>query len=185
MREQIFTETQLKMSKTVDNFKKELSKIRTGKASPALLDGISVNYYETMTPLNQLSNISTPEPRLIVIQPWDKAVIGEIEKAIQKANVGMTPNNDGSVIRLQVPALTEETRKDIIKNIKRIAEDNRIAARNIRRETNDVLKNAKSNGEMPEDDVKRLEKDIQKLTDDCVKEIDSYLEKKEKEIMEV
>lgn len=185
MREAIYTETKTKMSKTIENFKGELSKIRTGKASPALLEGITVNYYDTMTPLKQLSNISTPEPRLIVIQPWDKSSIAEIEKSIQKANVGMTPNNDGNVIRLQVPPLTEETRKDIIKNIKRLAEDNRIAVRNIRRDSMETLKTAKNNGDMPEDDEKRLEKDVQKLTDDFIAEIDTLLEKKEKEIMEV
>lgn len=185
MREAIYTETKSKMSKTIENFKSELSRIRTGKASPALLDGINVNYYNTMTPLTQLSNISTPEPRLIVIQPWDKSSIGEIEKSIQKANIGMTPNNDGNVIRLQVPPLTEDTRKDIIKNIKRIAEDNRIAVRNIRRDSMETLKKAKNDGDMPEDDEKRLEKDVQKLTDEFISEIDSLLEKKEKEIMEV
>ncbi len=185
MKEKIYRETEEKMKKTVENFKKELSKIRTGKANPALLEGISVEYYGVNTPLNQLSNISTPDMRSFVIQPWDKSAISAIEKAIQKANIGLNPNSDGNIIRLQVPALTEETRKDIIKNIKRITEDNRVAARNVRRESMEILKNAKTNGEMPEDDEKRLEKDIQKLTDDYIGQMDELLVKKEKDILDI
>ncbi|MCK4523391.1 ribosome recycling factor [candidate division WOR-3 bacterium] len=184
MKEKIYRETEEKMKKTVENFKKELSKIRTGKANPALLESISVEYYGVNTPLNQLSNISTPDMRSFVIQPWDKSAISAIEKAIQKANIGLNPNSDGNIIRLQVPALTEETRKDIIKNIKRITEDNRVAARNVRRESMETLKNAKTNGEMPEDDEKRLEKDIQKLTDDYIGQMDELLVKKEKDILD-
>lgn len=185
MKEKIYRETEEKMKKTVENFKKELSKIRTGKANPALLEGIAVEYYGVSTPLNQLSNISTPDMRSFVIQPWDKSAISAIEKAIQKANIGLNPNSDGNIIRLQVPALTEETRKDIIKNIKRITEDNRVAARNVRRESMEILKSAKTNGEMPEDDEKRLEKDIQKLTDDYIGQMDELLVKKEKDILDI
>ncbi len=185
MKEKIYRETEEKMKKTVENFKKELSKIRTGKANPALLEGIAVEYYGVSTPLNQLSNISTPDMRSFVIQPWDKSAISAIEKAIQKANIGLNPNSDGNIIRLQVPALTEETRKDIIKNIKRITEDNRVAARNVRRESMEILKSAKTNGELPEDDEKRLEKDIQKLTDDYIGQMDELLVKKEKDILDI
>ncbi len=185
MREKIYNETESKMKKTIGNFKKELTTIRTGKASPALLDGIDVDYYGTKTPLNQVATISTPEARLIVVQPWDKTIIGAIEKEIQKANIGLTPNSDGNIIRLAVPTLTEERRKEIVKSLKKIAEDNKVAIRNIRRESMEILKTAKKDGDLPEDDEKRLEKDVQKLTDKYIEEIDSLLTKKEKEIMEV
>ncbi|MFO8061383.1 MAG: ribosome recycling factor [bacterium] len=184
MRERIQKETNERMEKSVDNYKSELTRIRTGKATPSLLDGIVIDYYGTKTPLNQVANISTPEPRLIVVQPWDKTVINDIEKEIQKANIGLTPNNDGNVIRLGVPPLTEERRKEIIKTLKQIAEESRIAVRNIRRDAMDELKTAKNNGDIPEDDEKRLEKKIQELTDKHIEEIDKLLEKKEKEIME-
>ncbi|MDY6787295.1 MAG: ribosome recycling factor [candidate division WOR-3 bacterium] len=184
MKERIQKETNERMEKTVDNYKSELTRIRTGKATPSLLDGIVIDYYGTKTPLNQVANISTPEPRLIVVQPWDKTVINGIEKEIQKANIGLTPNNDGNIIRLAVPPLTEERRKEIIKTLKQIAEESRIAVRNIRRDAMDELKTAKNNGDIPEDDEKRLEKKIQELTDKHIEDIDKLLDKKEKEIME-
>lgn len=184
MKERIYRETEEKMGKTVDNFKAELSKIRTGKASPALLDGIMVDYYSVKTPINQVATVSTPEPRMIVVQPWDKTIISAIEKEIQKANIGLTPNSDGNIIRLAVPPLTEERRKEIVKSIKKIAEDNKVAVRNVRRDSIETLKTAKKDGEIPEDEEIRLEKDIQKLTDKYVEQIDELMQKKEKEILE-
>lgn len=184
MKERIYRETEEKMGKTVDNFKAELSKIRTGKASPALLDGIMVDYYSVKTPINQVATVSTPEPRMIVVQPWDKTIISAIEKEIQKANIGLTPNSDGNIIRLAVPPLTEERRKEIVKSIKKIAEDNKVAVRNVRRDSIETLKTAKKDGEIPEDEEIRLEKDIQKLTDKYIEQIDELMQKKEKEILE-
>lgn len=184
MKERIYRETEEKMSKTVDNFKGELTKIRTGKASPALLDGIFVDYYSVKTPISQVATVSTPEPRMIVVQPWDKTIISAIEKEIQKANIGLTPNSDGNIIRLAVPPLTEERRKEIVKSIKKIAEDNRVAVRNVRRDSIETLKSAKKSGDIPEDDEIRLEKDIQKLTDKYIEQLDDLMQKKEKEILD-
>ncbi|MDD3804327.1 MAG: ribosome recycling factor [bacterium] len=185
MPEKLTKETESGMKKAVEAFKGELSKIRTGKASPNLLDGIFVDYYSVKTPLNQVSTISTPEPRLIVIQPWDKSIIGEIEKEILKANIGLTPSSDGNVIRLAVPPLTEERRHEIVKTLKKLAEDSRVSVRQIRRESIDKLKAMKKDGKLPEDDEERLEKEMQKTTDREIAEIDSLLAKKEKEILEL
>ncbi|HAV91916.1 TPA: ribosome recycling factor [candidate division WOR-3 bacterium] len=185
MPEKVIKDTDNNMKKAVEAFKGELSKIRTGKASPTLLDGIFVEYYSVKTPLNQVSTISTPEPRLIVIQPWDKSVLGEIEKEILKANIGLTPSNDGNVIRLAVPPLTEERRHEIVKTLKKLAEDSRVSIRQIRREAIDRLKALKKDGKLPEDDEERLEREMQKATDKEIAEIDQLLEKKEKEILEL
>jgi len=185
MPEKLIKETESGMKKAVESFKGELSKIRTGKASPSLLDGISVDYYSVKTPLSQVSTISTPEPRLIVIQPWDKSVLGEIEKEILKANIGLTPSNDGNVIRLAVPPLTEERRHEIVKTLKKLAEDSRVSVRQIRRDAIEKLKAMKKDGKLPEDEEGRLEKEMQKATDREIAEIDSLLAKKEKEILEL
>jgi len=185
MPEKLIRETESNMKKTVDNFKKELSKIRTGKATPALLDGIAIDYYGVKTPLHQVATISTPEPKLMIVQPWDKQVISDIEKEILKANIGFTPSNDGNVIRISVPPLTEERRVEIVKSLKKLAEDNRVTVRQQRRETMEKLKVLKKNGDMPEDDEERLEKELQKITDKQIGEIDELLEKKDKERKEL
>jgi len=185
MPEKLIKDIEINMKKAVEAFKNELSTIRTGKASSSLLDGISVNYYSVKTPLNQVSTIATPESRLMVIQPWDKSILGEIEKEILKANIGLTPSSDGNVIRLSVPPLTEERRHEIVKTLKKLAEDSRVSIRQIRREAIDKLKAMKKEGKLPEDDEERLEKEMQKSTDREISEIESLLEKKEKEILEL
>lgn len=173
------------MEKAVESTRRELAKIRTGKATTALLDGIKIEYYETMVAINQVASIGIPEPRLMVIQPWDKSILPTIEKAILKANIGLTPSNDGNVIRLPIPPLTEETRKDLVKHIKKLAEEGKISIRNSRRDANDKLKKAEKDGKISEDDSKSAQEEIQRLTDKYIEKIDEILDKKEKEIMEV
>lgn len=174
-----------RMKKTIKNLEEEFNNLRTGRASASLFDKIRVDYYGTPTPLNQVANISIPEARLVVIQPWDKGVMGEIEKAIQKSELSLNPANDGKVIRISIPPLTEERRKELVKHAKQIAETSRVAIRNIRRDANDELKKMEKGSEISEDDLKRGEDDIQKLTDKYVKDINEILEAKEKEIFEV
>ncbi len=161
------------------------SKIRTGRANSSALEDIYIDYYGESTPIKQLCNISIPEPRLIVIQPWDKQVLPLIEKAILASNIGVTPDNDGNVIRLPFQPLTEETRKDIVKDIKKMAEEGKVEIRNIRRSGNDSAKKMEKNSKISEDDEKKLEKDIQDLTDKWIDKISETAESKEKEIMEV
>jgi len=177
--------TEEKMKKTVELLRKDLGSIRAGRANPAMLEKINVDYYGTPTPINQLANISVPEPRTLLIQPWDKSSIKDIEKAILKSDLGITPSNDGVVIRLIVPQLTEERRKDIVKMIKKKAEEARVAIRNIRREAIDDIKKLEKEKAATEDDSKKAQEKSQKLTDKYIKDIDELLEKKEKEIMEV
>lgn len=174
-----------RMKKTVKALHEEFNTIRTGRASSALFDKIKVDYYGNPTPLNQVATISTPEARLVVIQPWDKSVINDIEKAIQKSELSVNPMNDGKVIRISIPPLTEERRKDYVKMAKNMAEQSRISIRNIRRDANDELKEAQKSGDISEDEAKRGEDEIQKITDTYIDEINSVLEEKEKEIMEV
>ncbi|MFZ5517275.1 MAG: ribosome recycling factor [Candidatus Zhuqueibacterota bacterium] len=174
-----------KMDKAIENFHYELNKIRTGKASAAILDGIKVNYYGSLVPLKQAANISVPEIRLITVQPWDKSMINEIEKAIQKSDIGLTPVSDGHIIRLPIPTLTEERRKDLVKQTKRIGEEVRVSVRNTRREANDALKSAEKDGKISEDDSFSAQTKIQDLTNDYIKKVDEILAKKEKEIMEI
>ncbi|MBN2050098.1 MAG: ribosome recycling factor [Spirochaetales bacterium] len=174
-----------KMKKTVANLKDEFNTIRTGRASAALFDQVKVNYYGQMTPLNQAANISIPEARLVVIQPWDKSLLGEIEKAIQKSELSVNPNNDGKVIRINIPPLTEERRKEYVKIAKSMAEQGRVAIRNIRRDSNESLKKMQKNSDISEDDEKRGTEEIQKLTDSYIEDINSQLDEKEKEIMEI
>ncbi|MFW6080611.1 MAG: ribosome recycling factor [Desulfosalsimonas sp.] len=181
----IISEAGEKMGKTVDALKKELQKIRTGRASLNLLDDIRVDYYGTPTPLNQIASLSVPESRLITIQPWDPSAVKEIEKAIMKSNLGLTPSSDGKIIRINIPPLTEDRRKDIVKQVNKLCEEYRIAVRNIRRDANDSLKSLKKDGDASEDDVARAFDDIQKLTDEHVKQIDDLYKGKEKEILEV
>jgi len=178
-------EAESNMNKTVDIIKKDLASMRAGRATPALLDKISVNYYGTPTPVNQLANISVPEARLLVIQPWDKSSLTEIERALLKSDLGITPASDGTVIRLAIPQLTQERRADLMKTVKKKAEEGRVAIRNIRRDTNEQLKAWQKNGEISEDELKRNQDKVQKLTDRFVKEIDGILSAKEQEIMQV
>lgn len=181
----LLSETEKNMKKTVEVVSKEFASLRAGRATPSLLDKIMVQYYGTPTPINQLANVSTPEARLLVIQPWDKTVLPEIEKAILKSDLGITPASDGSVIRLAIPQLTQERRTELVKLVKKKAEEGRVAIRNLRRDANDMLKNQQKNGDISEDEQRRLQDEVQKLTDNYIKEIDSQLASKEKEIMTV
>lgn len=174
-----------RMTKSLTSFQDELAGLRTGRASAAMFDKIRVEYYGTPTPLSQVASISVPESRLVVIQPWDKALLGEIEKAIQSSELSLNPSNDGKVIRLNIPPLTEERRKEIVKVAKGIAEQARVAVRNIRRDANDELKKQEKGSEISEDDLKRGEEQIQSLTDSFVEQINSALEAKETEILEI
>ncbi len=185
MIDEVKQEAKEKMDKSISSLKGELKKIRTGRASLSLLDDVRVEYYGTMTPLNQLATLSVPESRLITIQPWDVSSINSIEKAILKSNLGLTPSNDGKIIRITIPPLTEERRKDIVKQVNKMCEDYRVAVRNVRREANDMLKQLKKEGDASEDDVFKAQEDIQKLTDDHIKDIDNIYKDKEKEILEL
>ncbi|MBW1740726.1 MAG: ribosome recycling factor [Deltaproteobacteria bacterium] len=173
-----------RMGKAVEALKNEFNKIRTGRASLALFDGIRVNYYGTPTPLNQVASLSIPESRLIVIQPWDQSIIGEIEKEILKSELGLTPMNDGKLIRIAIPPLTEERRKELVKVVRKIAEEYKISIRNIRRDTNELLKGLKKDGEISEDEFYRAQDKVQKITDDYIRLVDQTCQKKEKEILE-
>ncbi len=173
-----------RMKKSIQALKDELNTIRTGRASASLFDKIRVDYYGDKSPLSQVATISIPEARLVVIQPWDKALIGEIEKAIQKSELSLNPSNDGKVIRIAIPPLTEERRKDLAKQAKAQAEQSRVAIRNIRRDGNDELKKMQKDGLMTEDDLKTTEDDLQKSTDKFIQDINKILDEKEKEIME-
>jgi ribosome recycling factor len=172
-----------RMDVTVENFKKELTRIRTGRATPAILEGVKVEYYGTEVPLNQIAGIAVPEPRLLIVQPWDKSAIGEIERAIRKAGLGLNPMSDGNVIRIPIPALSEERRQDLIKLVRKLAEEARIAIRNVRRDGMDKVKTMEKNKEITEDEREMAEKGIQEITDDHIEEINNLLKKKEEEIM--
>jgi len=185
MPKEIIRDCEINMKKTVEVVKKEFASLRAGRATPALLDKIMVNYYGTPTPVNQLANISVPEARLLVIQPWDKSTLPEIERAIMKSDLGITPVSDGTVIRLAIPQLTQERRAELVKVIKKKAEEGRVAVRNIRRETNEQLKTRQKDGSISEDELKRNQDEVQKLTDRYVKEIDALFSTKEQEIMQV
>jgi ribosome recycling factor len=173
------------MEKAIRSFKAELHKIRTGRANASLLDGIQVDYYGTPTPLNQLANLTTPDPRLIVVSPYDKGAIGDIEKAIMKADLGLSPSSDGKVVRVPVPPLTEERRKELVKQVHRAAEDHKVGIRDSRRESLSMLKDLESEGALPKDDKHREEKKVQALTDAKVKEVDAIAAQKEEEIFQV
>ncbi|TSA26232.1 MAG: ribosome recycling factor [Bacteroidetes bacterium] len=172
------------MQLTITHLEKEFQKIRAGKASPMMLEGVKIDYYGVMTPIEQTANISTPDARQIIVQPWDKSVLGVIEKAIMGANLGFNPKNEGEILRIIVPPLTEERRRDLVKKAKIEAENARISVRNIRRLANDTAKQMKKDG-TPEDEVTRLESEIQKLTDEHISQVDKLLETKEKDIMTV
>lgn len=178
-------ETEDKMSKAISVMKEEFSSVRTGRASPSLVEKIEVDYYGTKTPLNQLAGISVPEARLLVISPYDKNAMSDIDKAIQASDLGITPNNDGTVIRLVFPQLTEERRKELIKVVKEKAEEGKVAIRNVRRHTKDDLEKRQKDGELSEDDLHRAEKELQRLTDSYTQQVDELVEHKEKELLEV
>lgn len=174
-----------KAKKSIDSFIEQVKKVRTGRATPSVLDNVLVDYYGTPTPLPQTANVSCPEARLILIQPWDRAMLKTIEKAIQKAELGFNPSNDGSVIRIAIPPLTEETRKELVKQAKSIAEQARVSIRNLRRDANEQLKKLKKNNNITEDEEKQGLDDIQKQTDKFIKDIDDILSKREKDILEI
>ncbi len=178
-----YTRIEERMNKTISVFEENLSEVRAGRANPAILNKISVEYYGTPTPINQVAGISVPEARLIVIQPWDKSVLKEIEKAILASDIGINPNNDGNVIRLNFPELNEERRKEIVKDIRKMAEEAKVAVRAVRRDGIDEFKKMQKESEITEDDLKQAEEKIQKLTDQFVEKIDKILEAKEKEVM--
>lgn len=178
-------ELEEKMKKSISVFEENLSEIRAGRANPAILNKINIEYYGVQTPINQVAGISVPEARTIVIQPWDASALKNIEKAILASDIGLNPNNDGKVIRLTFPELTEERRRDLVKDIKKIAEDARVSIRSIRRDGMDTAKAKQKNSEISEDEKSNLEDKIQKLTDKYIAEIDKILENKEKEIMNI
>lgn len=180
-----YPEYEAKMNKRVDDFHAELKTIRAGRANASVLDKIAVEYYGTMTPVAQIGSISVPEPRMLVIQPWDQSVLSEIEKAINKSEIGIAPQNDGKVIRLNFPPLTEERRKELVKTVKKYSEEAKVQIRNIRRDALEDFKKKQKASEITEDDFKGVEKDIQNLTDKFVKEIDDITASKEKEILDV
>ena len=180
-----FNSIEEKMKKTISVFEENLSEVRAGRANPNILNKITVDYYGVPTPINQMAGISVPEPRMILIQPWDMSMLKEIEKAINLAEIGINPNNDGKVIRLVFPELTEERRKELVKDIRKTAEEAKVAIRAIRREGLDIAKAAQKNSEITEDELDSAETKIQKMTDSKIAEIDNILDKKEKEIMTV
>ena len=180
-----FTNIKEKMEKSINVYNEKLSEVRAGRANPAILNKIRIDYYGTPTPINQVAGVSVPEARMIVIQPWDMSVLKEIEKAILASDIGINPNNDGKVIRLSFPELTEERRKDLVKDIKKMAEEAKIYIRAIRRDGIEEAKAEQKEGNMTEDELKQAENEIQKLTDKSVEEIDKILENKEKEVMSV
>ena len=184
MIESMYQETKESMQKSIDALENEFKKIRTGRASLSILDDIRVDYYGTLTPLNQMASLSTPESRLITIQPWDASVIKDVEKAILKSDLGLTPSNDGKVIRISIPALTEERRKQLVKVIYKKSEEHKVSVRNIRRDANDLLKSLKKDGEISEDDAFKAQDQVQKITDEHIQLIDDVCKDKEKEILE-
>lgn len=185
MIDEIFEDLKDRMGKSIESLKREYSRLRTGRASVSLLDGIRVSYYDTPTPLNQMASLAVPEPRLIVIQPWDKTAIEDIEKAILKSELGLTPMNDGKVIRISIPPLTEERRKELVKVARKMSEENKVSIRNIRRDANEMLKDLKKEKEITEDDLYRSQEEVQKATDQFISQVDELCAAKEKEILEI
>lgn len=185
MIKEVVSDAEDKMKKAIEVLRKDYATLRAGRATPSLLDKILVDYYGTPTPVNQLANISVPDPRSLAIQPWDKSAIAALEKAILKSDLGLTPTNDGTVIRLTIPQLTQERRNEMVKVVKKKAEDARVAIRNIRRDANDHLKDLEKKHEVSEDDSKRGQDEIQKLTDKATKEVDQVMHHKEQEVLEV
>lgn len=182
---EILSTAQTKMQKTIEVLRVDLASVRAGRASVSLLDKVMVEYYGAPTPVNQVASVTVPEPRMIVIQPWEKSLLKDIERAIMKSDLGLNPNSDGSVIRLNLPQLTEERRKELVKTVHKKAEDARVSIRNLRREANDSVKKAEKAKEITEDEAKKANDDIQKMTDKFIKEVDTVMEHKEKEVMEI
>ncbi|MGI6081477.1 MAG: ribosome recycling factor [Limnochordia bacterium] len=181
----VLKEAENRMKGVIAATKRDFGAVRTGRANPAILDRVSVDYYGTATPISQLATVSVPEPRLITIQPWDRSALKDIERAILQSDLGLTPVNDGQIIRLAIPPLTEERRKELARLVRKEAEDKRVAVRNIRRDANEQLKAMQKSSDISEDEAKRAEKQTQELTDKYIKEIDALLQAKEQEIMEV
>jgi ribosome recycling factor len=181
----IKADAEAKMKKSVKSLQEEYSMLRTGRASPALFEKLPVEYYGSKTPLSQVANISVPEARLVVIQPWDKGVIGDIEKAILASDLSLTPSNDGKVIRINIPPLNETRRKELVKQAKSVAENFRVGVRNVRRDVNEAYKKLQKDGELTEDDIKKALDEIQKITDATIRDIDRIAAEKEKEILEI
>src|SRR5210317_1234374 len=184
MIDDLYQETKESMVKTIEALKRELQRIRTGRASLSVLDGIKVDYYGTSTPLNQMATLAVPESRQITIQPWDASVIKDIEKAILKSDLGLTPSNDGKILRISIPPLTEERRKELVKVIHKICEEHKVSVRNVRRDSNELLKSLKKDGDISEDEAFKAQDEVQKITDEHVKLIDECYTNKEKEILE-
>lgn len=185
MAKQVLATAKEKMDKAIQAFARELASVRAGRANPGLLEKITVDYYGVSTPINQLAGIHVPEARLLVIQPYDKSILKDIEKAILASDLGLTPSNDGSVIRITIPPLTEERRRELVKLVKKYSEEAKVAVRNIRRDANDELKKLEKNGEITEDELRSYTDDIQKITDEHIVKIDAITKEKEKEVMEV
>jgi len=184
MIDSVYDDAREQMGQSITALKNEFKKIRTGRASLALFEGIRVDYYGTLTPLNQMASLSVPESRLILIQPWDQSVIGDIEKEILKSQLGLTPMNDGKVIRIAIPPLTEDRRKELVKVVRKIAEEHKISVRNVRRDVNELLKSLKKDGEISEDDLFRAQDKVQEITNDYIQSVDKTCQEKEKEILE-
>ena len=185
MLREVFSSQEERMKKSIEALKRDYAALRAGRATPALLDRVMVEYYGAPTPINQVANVSVPEPRMITIQPWDKGMLSDIEKAIMKSDLGLNPNSDGTMIRLSIPQLTQERRTELAKSIHKKAEDAKVAVRNIRRDANDVIKKLEKDKVITEDENKKAQDDMQKLIDKYIKEIDNVMATKEKEIMEV
>lgn len=183
--DEILTKAEGRMGKALEALHDNFTGVRTGRATPMVLDRIKVDYYGTPTPINQMAGVKTPDAHMLVIEPWDKSVLGAIEKAILESDLGVTPNNDGSVIRLPFPALTEERRRELVKQCKAFAEESRVAVRNARRDANAAVEKAIKNDNLPEDEAKRAEAEIQKLTDKYIADVDASFKKKEAEVMEI
>jgi ribosome recycling factor len=184
MKDEILSELRQKMNNSVEALNKDFQRLRTGRASTSLLDGIKVHCYETQMPIDQVASLSTPESRLITIKPWDQSIIGDIEKSILKSELGLTPMNDGKIIRISIPPLTEERRKDLAKLAKKMAEETKISIRNHRREANEMFKELKNEKEISEDEMYKSQEEVQKVTDEFIKKIDEITADKEKEIIE-
>ncbi len=185
MDKKLVADTERKMKNSVDATRRELATIRTGKATTSLLDTVRVNYYGNVVPLNQAANVSAPEPRMLLVQPWEKTMVEEVKKAILKSDLGLNPTDDGMVVRIPIPPLTEERRKDLVRTVKVMAEEGRVKVRGIRREANDNLKHMEKEKEISEDESRKTQAEVQKLTDKYTEAIDEVLSKKQKEIMEV
>ena len=184
MIESVYRDSKDNMGKVIEALKKELKRVRTGRASLSLLDGIKVDYYGTLTPLNQVATLAAPESRLITIQPWDTTVIKEIEKAVLKSDLGLTPSSDGKIVRIAIPPLTEQRRKELVKVVHKISEEYKVSVRNLRRDANELIKDIKKDGKISEDDAFKSQEKIQKITDEHIKLVDECYKEKEKEILE-